>query len=174
MARTVKLVLKNVRSSYPHLFTKDDMSNKYTCQFLIKEDDPQLKEVKAALEEVAKDARAAYPKKALSTDILLDASEKDPELAGYLIIKTSTTQDSIRNNVFRRTELGPLERVEDDGSFYGGCNCMASIVAHWYEFQGKIGVHFLLNGVCQEEGGEPFGNGGSCAGDFGKEEDDIV
>lgn len=170
MARTVKLVLKNLRASYPHLFTKDEMSGKYTCDFLIAEDDPQLKEIQAALEEVAKDAKTAYPKKTLKTDILTDAAEKNEELAGYLIIRTKTSQDSIRNNVFRRTNMG-LVHVEDDGSFYGGCNCQASVVAHWYEFQGQIGVHFLLNGVCQEEGGEPFGNGGSSAGDFENDDD---
>lgn len=170
MARTVKLVLKNLRSSYPHLFAKDEMSGKYTCDFLIREDDPQLKQIKEALDEVAKDAKTAYPKKVIDTDILIDASEKNPDLAGYLVIKTKTSQDSIRNNVFRRTNMG-LVRVEDDGSFYGGCNCQASLVAHWYEFQGKVGIHFLLNGVCQEEGGEAFGSNGSCADDFGGDDD---
>ena len=172
MARTVKLVLKNLRASYPHLFTKDEMSGKYTCSFLIREDDPQIKTIQAALDEVTKDAKTAHPKKTVDTAILTDPSEKNPELVGYLNIKASTTQDAIRNNIFRRTNMG-LVKVEDDGSFYGGCNCQASIVAHWYEFQGKVGIHFLLNGVCQEEGGEPFGNGGSCAGDF-EDEDDIA
>ena len=175
MARTEKIVLKRLRASYPKLFERDTMSGKYGCDLLIRKDDPQLDAFKRVCDLVAKDCKGCNPKKAIKMELLTDGAEKSEELSGYFIIKAKTNQDSIRNNVFRRTEMG-LVQVEDDGSFYGGCNCEASVSVHWYDFEGKVGLHVLLNGICQTDGGEPFGSDGSAKSDFedGYEEEDPV
>lgn len=81
--------------------------------------------------------------------------------------------DSIRNNVFKRTDMG-LVNITDESEFYGGCNCEASLVVQWYEFQGKIGLHFLLNGVCQVPGGDAFGGSHSAKGDFGGDDEEEI
>jgi len=166
---TKKIVLRGLRASYPHLFSPDQMSGKYTCDFILPKDSPQLPALKEAVKAVYADAVKSNPGKTVECKVLKDGDlEKaaDAAFANCFFIKTKTSSPAIKQNVFKRISASTVEKIEDESEFYGGCNCSASLAISWYEFSGKYGVHVLLNGVCREEGGEPFGNNGNVSGDF--------
>lgn len=169
MSKSQKIVLHNLRASYPHLFTPDQMSGKYTCDFILSKDSPELPAFKEAIKAVYADAKTANPSKNIECKVLKDGDIEraaDAAFANKYFIKTKTSSPTIKQNVFKRISDGLVEKITDESEFFGGCNCSASLVVSWYEFQGKIGVHVLLNGVCREEGGEPFGSNGDASGDF--------
>lgn len=173
---TRKIVLKGVRASYPHLFTPDTMSGKYTCDFIIRKDDPQVNAIREAAAAVYADCQAANKGKAIAAFELRDGDNEKPLEEAFknsYYLKAKTSNASIKKSVFRKSEDGrSLITIDDESEFYGGCYCQASIVISWYEFNGKYGVHALLNGVCKEEGGEPFGHNGCDAADFLDNEDE--
>lgn len=174
MAKTTKIVLKGLRASYPHLFTKDQMADKYTCTFIIDKKNPQLAEFRQVILAAVNDCKATNPGKPCKNQVLRDGDVEKPEdaaFAGKLFFKASTSSATIKRSVYKRNDYGEVVEIDDESEFYGGCNCQASLAVSWYEFQGAYGVHCLLNGVCREEGGEPFGSNGCSASDF--ESDDM-
>lgn len=174
-----KVMLRNVRLSYEHIFqpsAMDDKSTpKYSAEVLIPKDHPDLPAVKRALFEAGAEMfpqaiAAGKPWPMGFTCALKDAdkdtdgngvliAEKNPESKGHYILKTQSSRRP--QTVGRRKE----QLTEADGVIYSGCYINVSAAFDGYEY-GKIkkGVTCYLNGVQFVADGEPFG--ANAANDF--------
>ena len=159
-----KLVLKNVRLSFPSLFQhatyQGQSLEKFEATFLINKDDPQLKTVQAAIKEVGeaefgKDwGKARMP--------IIDGVTKDYDgYEGTWALKATTK----KRPVVVDRDKSPL--VEDDGKPYAGCYVNASITINAFgNNYGKF-VVANLNAVQFTKDGDSFGgDSGGGADDF--------
>lgn len=167
-----KVMLRNVRLSYEHIFTPsafdDTQTPKFSATYIIPKDHPDLPTLKRAMFEAGAEkypaafvAGKGWPKG--YTCALKDAdkdtddsgellAEKNPEYAGCYVLKADSTKRPVV--VGRRKEA----LTEADGVIYSGCYVNASLAAAAYEF-GKVkkGVKCYLNGVQFVQDGERFG-----------------
>lgn len=184
-----KVMLRNVRLSYEHIFTPsafDDKSTaKYSAVFIIPKDHPDLPAIKKALVEAGAEKYPEFSGKGWPrgfTCALKDAdtdtndlgetlTEHNPEYAGCYILRADSTR---RPLVIDRKKAAV---TEEDGIIYSGCYVNASIAADAYEY-GKVkkGVKCYLNGVQFVKDGERFG--GDAYDDFdaldGEDDDDFI
>lgn len=182
-----KIMLRNVRLSYEHIFTPsafdDSQAAKYSATLIIPKDHPDVKALKTALFEAGQEKYPAafvsgkgWPKgytcalKDADSDLNAEGetlAEKNPEYKGCYILKA----DSTRRPVV--VDRGKAALTEADGVIYSGCYINVSTAAAAYEF-GKVkkGVKCYLNGVQFVADGERFGT--DALGDFDEldEEDD--
>lgn len=167
-----KVMLRNVRLSYEHIFTPssfdDSQDAKYNATFIIPKDHADVADLRKAFFEVGKEK---YPNAFTGkgwpngfTCALKDGdkdtdqegiilSEKNPEYAGCYVLRA----DSLRRPVVIDRKKAAL--TEDDGVIYSGCYVNASLGVATYEF-GKVkkGVKCYLNGVQFVKDGERFGS----------------
>ena len=188
-----KVMLRNVRLSYEHIFTPsaldDSQEPKYSATFIIPKDHADLPALKRALFEAGAEKYPAdfkpgsWPKG--FTNALKDAdkdtndagellSEKNPEYAGCYVFKASAAASRRPLTIGRKKEA----ITEADGIIYSGCYVNASVAVAGYEF-GKIkkGVTAYLNGVQFVADGDRFGS--DAMSDFddldtGNDADDIL
>lgn len=167
----MKLKIKNVRLVFPQLFTakavKGEGDPAYSASFLIGKDDPQIKIINAAVEQVGKDKWGAkWPqiKKEIETKdrgILHDGDMKATYsgFEGNLYINA-------RNKV--RPTVADRQRVtvtESDGVIYGGCyvNAIVDVWAQDNQFGKRINASLM--GAQFVKDGEPFSGGGVASVD---------
>ena len=167
-----KIMLRNVRLSYEHIFTPtkfdDTQEAKYSATFIIPKDHADLAAVKKAMFEAGQEK---YPTAFTSTSwpkgftcSLKDAdtetdnmgevlAEKNPAYKGCYILEANSTRRPV---VFDRRKAAV---TEEDSIIYSGCYVNASLNAAGYEY-GKIkkGVKCYLNGVQFVADGERFGS----------------
>ena len=168
-----KIMLRNVRLSYEHIFQPsamdDNSTPKYSAEVIIPKDHPELANVKRALLEAGEEKFGSTfapgkPWPMGYTSALKDAdkdvdgsgvllSEKNPEYKGCYILKTQSTRRPV--TLGRRKE----QLTEQDGVIYSGCYINVSAAFAGYEY-GKIkkGVTCYLNGVQFVADGERFGS----------------
>lgn len=185
-----KVMLRNVRLSYEHIFTPsafdDSQEPKYSATLILPKDHSDVAALRRALFEAGKDkfpqsfTGSAWPRG--MTCALKDAdkdtdqegvllSEKNPEYGGCYIVKADSTRRPV---VIDRKKAAVTEA---DGVIYSGCYVNVSIAAAGYEF-GKVkkGVKCYLNGVQFVADGERFGT--DAMDDFddldGGEDDDFM
>ena len=171
-----KIMLRNVRLSYEHIFQPsamdDNSTPKYSAELLIPKDHPDLPTVKRAMFEAGaekfptaiangKPWPMGYTCALKDADKDVDGSgvllaEKNPASAGCYILKAQSTRRPA--TLGRRKE----QLTEADGIIYSGCYVNVSVAAAGYEF-GKIkkGVTCYLNGVQFVQDGERFGSDAS-------------
>lgn len=181
---SVKIMLRNVRLSFEHVFTPsafdEGQTPKYSATFIIPKNHSDLAKVKAAFRSAGADK---YPSAFKGTEwpkgftcSLKDAdtqtdsmgevlAEKNPAYAGCYILEANSTRRPVV--VGRRKEALTAE----DGVIYSGCYVNASLAAAPYEY-GKVkrGVKAYLNGVQFVKDGERFGT--DALSDFDDLEDD--
>lgn len=166
-----KIMLRNVRLSYEHIFTPssfdDTQERKYSATFIIPKDHADVAALKTALvdafEEKFPSSRTGkgWPKgftcalKDGDTDTNQDGEllkDKNPEYAGCYVLRADSTRRPV--TIDRRKAAV----TEADGVIYSGCYVNASLAAAGYEF-GKVkkGVKCYLNGVQFVADGERFG-----------------
>ena len=179
-----KIMLRNVRLSFEHVFTPsafdDSQTAKYSATFIIPKDHPDLGKAKAAFHAAG---AGKYPNSFKGSEwpkgftcSLKDAdtqtnsmgellAEKNPAYEGCYILEANSTRRPVV--VGRRKEALTAE----DGVIYSGCYVNASIAAAPYEY-GKVkrGVKAYLNGVQFVQDGERFGI--DALDDFDELEDD--
>lgn len=167
-----KIMLRNVRLSYEHIFTptkfQDNSTPKYSATFIIPKDHPDLPAVKRAFLEAGEEtfgtafnAKAGWPRGYTSSlkdaDVEVNGmgevlAEKNPAYKGCYILEANSTRRPIA--VDRRKAAV----TEDDGIIYSGCYVNASLAADGYTFEKvKRGVKCYLNGVQFVKDGERFG-----------------
>lgn len=167
-----KVMVRNVRLSYEHIFQPSAMDSKstpkYSAEFIIPKDHPDLPALKRAVLEVGREKfpQAIAPNKPWPmgyTCALKDAdkdtdnngvllAEKNPSAKGCYILKTQSSRRPI--TVDRRK----AQVTEADGIIYSGCYVNVSAAVDGYEYERiKKGVTCYLNGVQFVEDGEPFG-----------------
>lgn len=166
-----KIILKNVRLSYEHIFTptkfEDNSEPKYSATFIIPKDHPDLPAVKKAFmaEVVDRFPEASngkiWPKGCAcglkDADTATDSmdeilSDKNPAYKGCYILEANST----RRPIVMNRDKSVL--TEDDGVIYSGCYVNASLNAAAYTYaKVKKGVKAYLNGVQFVRDGERFG-----------------
>jgi hypothetical protein len=173
----MKLTLKNVRLSFPHLFQKATFSGnetKFEATFLLHKESQadQIKALKTAIAEKLKtDLKGA--KLAADKICLRDGDEVAYDgYAGHFSIKASNNKRPV---VIDR-DKSPL--TEDDNRIYAGCyvNVIVELWAQDNQYGKRINANLL--GVQFAKDGEPFGDGGvsASADDFESldDEEDIA
>ena len=147
-----KIVLKNARLSYEHIFKPDAIADgnklKYSATWIIPKNDPQVKTIKEAINKAldekfpGKRKNGAWPSSMHNP--LKDGDEladERPEYAGAYILRSAS---KIRPKVFNRRKE-PV--TAEDELIYSGCYCNASLAAAGFDSTAKKGVTIYLNGV---------------------------
>lgn len=183
-----KVILRNVRLSYEHIFTPsrfdEGQDAKYSATFIIPKDHPDLPAVKKAFYEAGQesfpsDFTGAWPRG--FTCSLKDAdketnsmgevlAEKNPAYVGCFILEANSTRRPV---ILNRNKSAV---TEEDGIIYSGCYVNASLAAAGYTY-GKVkkGVKAYLNGVQFVKDGERFGMDASSDFDaLDGDEDDFL
>lgn len=184
-----KIVLRNVRLSYEHIFTpsKFDESQeaKYSATFILPKDHPDLPAVKKAYFEAGQETFASdftggsWPrgytcslkdadKETDGNGVLL--AEKNDAYKGAYILEANSTRRPVTLN------RNKAQVTEDDGIIYSGCYVNASLAAAGYTY-GKVkkGVKCYLNGVQFVKDGPRFGSDASSDFDaLDGDEDDFL
>jgi len=167
-----KIMLRNVRLSYEHIFNPssfdDSQEPKYSATLIVPKEHNDLQALRKALFEAGQEKfPAAFNGKAWPngyTCALKDAdketnndgeilAERNPEYAGCYVVKADSTRRPV---VIDRKKAAVTEA---DGVIYSGCYVNISMAAAGYEF-GKVkkGVKCYLNGVQFVADGERFGS----------------
>jgi hypothetical protein len=167
-----KIMLRNVRLSYEHIFTPskfdDTQEAKYSATFIIPKDHADLPAVKRAFYEAGQEQFAAdfngkgWPKgytcSLKDADVDTDGNgellaEKNAAYKGCYILEANSTRRPVAVN------RNKAAVTEEDGIIYSGCYVNASLAAAGYTF-GKVkkGVKAYLNGVQFVKDGERFGS----------------
>ena len=184
-----KIVLRNVRLSYEHIFKAtafdDSQEPKFSATFIIPKDRPDLPAIKKAYFEAGQETfpsdftGKSWPKgftcslkdadvETNSTGEIL--SEKNEVYKGCYILEANSTRRPITLNRNKSAV------TEEDGIIYSGCYVNASLAAAGYTF-GKVkkGVKCYLNGVQFVKDGERFGTDASADFDaLDGDEDDFM
>ncbi len=184
-----KVMLRNVRLSYEHIFTPsafdDSQEAKYSATFIIPKDHPDLPTLKRAMFEAGQETfpsdftPGSWPRG--YTCSLKDAdkdtdsngellADKQPAYKGCYIIEANSTR---RPLVIDRKKAAVTEA---DDIIYSGCYVNASLAAAGYTF-GKVkkGVKCYLNGVQFVKDGDRFGADASADFDaLDGDEDDFL
>jgi len=162
----MKVVLKNVRLSFPSLFATEvyggEDTGKYAATFLIPKSDTKTV---ATIEQACKQALIEkYGEGKIPKGFklpLVDGDDKEYQgYADHVCIKASTKK---RPTLVNRDKT-PI--VEEDGILYGGCYVNASIDVWVMDNQYGKKVLASLNAIQFVKDGEAFGNASNGADDF--------
>lgn len=153
-----KIILNNVRLSFPSLFRKAVFNNeetKFEATFLIDKatQGAKIKEIKAAIDAAIKDGLKGAK---LPPDKICLKDGDDIDYAGYaghMSLKASSTKRPI---VIDR-DKSPL--TEDDNKLYAGCYVNASLELWVQNNQYGKRINCNLLGVQFMKDGEPFADG---------------
>ena len=160
----MKVKLTNVRLSFPDLFTarpfKPGDKPKFKASFLIPKNDPQIKDIEAAIKATALNKWGAKADGILKTIrgnpnkfCYQDGNNKTYE--GYEDMMVVSASNAVRPLVLD-ADKSPL--TEADGRPYAGCYVNASIEFFPYENSGN-GISASLKGVQFCGKGDSFGGG---------------
>jgi hypothetical protein len=163
------ITLKNVRLSFPHLFTPqagtDGGEPKYNATFIVEPGSANAKALAKAVELVAKEKwadKAAVTLKALKADnkLCLGDGERKADKGGYDGMMYVSARNPARPTVVDRDRT-PLTAA--DGKPYAGCSVNAIIDVWAQDNQYGKRINAKLLGVQFVKDGEPFGAGKSAA-----------
>lgn len=163
-----KIMLPNVRLSFPSLFHKavfDGKETKFEATLLINKSaqDDKVDEVKAAINEMIREAFKTPPEKFPADKRCLKDGD-GIDYAGYDGHMSLKASSSKRPMVLNRDKT-PL--TEDDNKLYAGCyvNAIIELWAQNNQFGKRINANLL--GVQFFKDGEPFADGVTAsASDF--------
>ena len=159
---TTKVCIKNVRISYAHLFKPEPIMGQgepmYSVSILIpKNDEKNLKAVKAAIEEAKKSDKLAGVKR-IDTP-LHDGDEEKPDTAGYAgcyYLNAKANENHPPKIVDRH-----VDPIMDQDEVYSGCYCNIVVNMYGYNFNGHAGVGVGLGNVQKVKNGARLGGGAS-------------
>lgn len=162
--------LRNVRLAFPNLFTPSTVNGEgepaFSASFLMSPTHPQVKEIEAAIEAVARDKWGAKAEavlkqlRAIDKTCLHDGDTKS-QYAGYagnLFVSARSPQE--RRPLVIDRDKSPL--VAADGRIYAGCYVNASIEVWAQENSYGKRINANVRGVQFYADGDAFG-GGSVA-----------
>lgn len=174
-----KIILKNVRLSYEHIFRADVVAGdsnsepRYSASWIIPKDSPQVKTIKEALakaldEKFPGKRKPGAPWPSSMHNPLKDGDEmadEHPEYAGAYVLRSGSKNRPIVMG--RRKEA----ITEEDGIIYSGCFCNVSLAAAGFDAQVKKGVTVFLNGVQFVKDGDRL-SGFDASNDFEELDDE--
>lgn len=152
-----RILTGRVRLSYPHLFEKDEQSDKYQCQLLIDKDDTEtLAVIEEAIDRAKEEGIVQKWKNKLPKNWgnpLHDGSESDNDTLDGVF--TITARNGVRRPPVIDTDREP---IDDPDEVYGGCYVRASLSFYPYNSAGKQGVGVILNSLQKLEDGDHLGS----------------
>ena len=169
-----KIMLKNVRLSFPSLFKKavfNGDETKFEATFLLDKDAhaDKIAEIEAAIKaKIAEDLKGAK----IKPEKLCMKDGDDSDYDGYDNVMSFKASNNKRPLVLDR---GRSPVSEDDNLFYAGCyvNATVELWAQNNQYGKRINANLL--GVQFAKDGEPFGDGAvGSADDFDDIEDDDI
>lgn len=172
-----RVVIKDVRFSYVHLFEKDN-NDKYSVSLIIPRNSPHIAEIKAAVQAAAKNGVAK-----LGSNFRLDINKvlhdgdiekiNDEAYANsyYLNAKSPKKVGIVKKN--ESGIGGKTTDITDPDEFYSGCYGMASVTFFAFNSGTNRGIGCALNNVLKTEEGERLGGGASAEADFGEMLDEL-
>ncbi len=164
----MKVMLKNVRISFPDLFEAKSFDGKqeakYGAQFLIEKEGESYDKIVKAMQEAAKEKWGKQWEKALASlnkadkTFLNDGDDKDYDgyADRYYVSAKSKTRPTVIDS-----DKTPLD--SSDGKPYSGCYVNAALEVWAQDNQWGKRVNCTLRGVQFVKDGDPFG-GSSPAG----------
>ena len=174
-----KLTTGIVRLSYANIAQprkNDDGKAKYSSQIIIdKTDKKTIKAFERALEELKADpkavakveGKAAYLKLNLRDGDTDEAVADQPETyAGKFFINANSDKQPI---VFTRDKI-KMDQFDIEEEIYSGVYAQVALSVFAYNFNGKKGVGFGLNGVRKVKDGDRLGGVHVSASDFGDDD----
>lgn len=167
----MKVLLKNVRLSFPSLFNTEVYggadTEKYAATFLIPKSDKTVQAIESACQQALKEKYGDKIPKGFKMP-LVDGDDKEYDgYANHYSIKATTKK---RPTLINRDKT-PI--VEEDGIIYAGCYVNASIDIWVMDNSYGKKVLASLNAIQFAKDGEAFGSGGgNAADDFESLDDD--
>ena len=166
-----KLTTGVVRLSYANIASprkNDDGKAKYSSQIIIdKTDKKTIKAFERAIEELKADPKAAYLKLNLRDGDTDEAVADQPETyAGKFFINANSDKQPI---VFTRDKI-KMDQFDTEEEIYSGVYAQVALSVFAYNFNGKKGVGFGLNGIRKVKDGERLGGVHVSANDFGDDD----
>ncbi len=140
---STRILFKNVRISYPHLFTARAIKGgepKFGAAFLVPKDDPIWIRVNAAAAAAIAEKFGPNPPQNVKPLPMTDGDHPDTGHPGNWVINTNATMKPI---VVDET----VQPIIDQGKIYAGCQVNADITIYAYKGDLAKGVTFGLNGV---------------------------
>jgi len=171
-----KVITGKVRMSYVNVFETNDKGKYSVCLLIPKGDKDTLAKVKAAIESVKAEPKAAttWGSKWLANfkSPLRDGDterdlEKNPEYKGHYFINCNSGQ---KPDVVD-TALNP---ILDKSEVYSGCFGRASVNFYPFSVDGNKGIAAGLNNVQKLGDGERLGGGSRASDDFTAVEEDFL
>lgn len=157
-----RIVLKNVRLSYPHLFRPesfDGQDPKYSCVLIITKDDAQVEKIKEAIYKAGAEKFGNKVKPGSWPSNLHwplkdgdDKADTNPEYEGCFFISPTSKSPVVLLDRAKR------KLTEEDDKLYPGCYVNASLTVAAFDAAMKKGVSVYLNGI------QFFGDGDRLAG----------
>jgi hypothetical protein len=162
-----RVILKNVRIAFIDALWEakpyQDSKPAYSAKFIFSPDSAEYKLVKAAMEEVGREAwKGKYDaivreiEFAPQKNCFLDGSRK-PEYAGYdgnFVVTAKRRQNESAPLVIDRDKTKHL--TEESGKLYAGCEVNA-IIEFWAQGAPNIGMRCTLHTVQYVKDGDSFG-----------------
>lgn len=167
----MKVILQNVRCSFvflnePRKSDKGNQDPKYSMQILIKKDDPQVKEIKAAIKKVAVDKFGSDVKMGMLKLPLRDGDEEregQEYIGHYFLNANSKRRPGIVN---RNNKPADTDDMEEMG--YSGCYFHVSIAFFPFNAEGKKGIGVGLQNVMLRKKGDRLDGTTSATDEFSK------
>ena len=175
-----EVILKNVRLSFADIFEAkavNDGEPRYSCNFLIDPEDPQIAKIKMAIKDVMQAKWGDnQPKLKAAQFCLRDGSEETWD--GYEGMMYVSASNKKRPTVVDR-DRSPL--TKDDGKPYSGCYVNAVVRVWAQENQYGKRVNASLEAIQFYKDGDAFGAApvkaedvfDDLGDDFGDDEDDL-
>lgn len=168
-----KVVLKDVRLSFPSLFETEQFkgqdTGKYAASFLIEKSSKQGKEIASLIKSVAEESFGTpVPKKV--EYCIKDGDSDEIEYDGYegmWAVKANTKKRPILVDRHK----SPIS--EDDDVLYAGCYVNASLEVYSLDNQWGKRVSCQLNGIQFLRDGDAFGGRNDSLDDFDAIDGDI-
>lgn len=164
-----KVIIKNVRFSYAYVFQKDS-NDKYSVSLLIKKGDPQIAEIKSAIQAAATQGAGTLGQgfKLDFTKIFRDGDEKeDPNYKGhwYINAKSKNKPGIVKKNT---TGMGGKTiEITDPQEFYSGCYGAVSVNFFAFNTGTNKGIGCGLNNILKLRDGDFLGGRSSAESDLG-------
>lgn len=161
----MKIRIQNVRLAFPNLFEATTVAGEgkpaFSASFMIDPNDPQVKDINAAIEQVAKDkwgAKAEAQLKAMraADKTALHDGNLKAQYAGFENMLYISARNAVRPTTLNR-DKSPV--TEADGVIYAGCyvNAVLELWAQDNNYGKRINAS--LSGVQFNRDGDAFAGG---------------
>lgn len=168
-----KVILANVRLSYPHIFKPysfNGQDEKYSASLLIgKEDTESIEIIEKAIENAITVGKDKFGKKFKANKLPLrdgdDERPGDEAYEGHYFLNANSTRKPTVVGKYKDKETGKAIRLDEE-DVYAGCYVNASINFYPFSVSGNSGVAVGLGNIQKTKDGERLGGASTAEEDF--------